>query len=133
MRIYVQSANFELSDLYRKHIEDRINYIFRHLKQDIKTVNIHISNTSEALNSTETRSQVRVETSGIPLIYAEQKSDDMYIAVISSVHRARKNVSRKLNKLNKLMKQLRALKKKKISSKTLRLNRPQNQSLQNFA
>ena len=133
MRIYIQSGNFELSNLYRAHIEDRINYIFRHLKRDVKSISIHINNTSENLNSTEARSQVRVETTGLPLIYAEQKSDDMYIAVIGSAHRARKNVSRKLNKVNTLMKQLRSLKKKKISSNTLRLNRPHNQGLQYFA
>ena len=133
MRVYVHTTNFELSDLYRSHIEERIHYIFRHLNRDVQSVSIRLNKSSEKLDSIETSSKIQVKTNNLPLIYAEKTSDDLYIAIIGSANRAHKNVSRRLNKFNKLLEQLKTFKKQKNSPNTLRLKRSQNQRLQNAA
>ena len=133
MRIHIHTTNFELTNLYRTHLEERIHYLFRHLNRDVQSISIYINNMSEKLDSIETNCKVHVTTNHLPIIYAEKTSEDMYLAVVGSVNRARKNVSRKLNKFNTLLEQLKTLKKHRNSPNTLRLKRPQNQELQNAA
>ncbi len=133
MQIDIQTKNLELSNNIHKRIEKRIRHIYRHLKRDVKKITLRLHNESEAGHGIAGYCHVQVQTRGLPLIYAEQKSNDLYSAALAASTRAKLNVSRRLTKFNRLLTQLKKLKKQKIKHKTLRLPKHQNNFVGEFS
>lgn len=129
MQIDIQTNNLELSNNLHKRIEKRIRHMYRHFKRDVRKITLRLHNESEAGQGIVGFCQVQVQTRGLPVIYAEQKSSDLYAAVLAASTRAKLNVSRRLTKFNRLLTQLRKLKKQKTKYRTLRLFKHDN----NFA
>ncbi len=126
MRINISSSNVELTDFLKKKIEKRTQYLFRDLARDVQSVHLRLHNEKEEGQEINTCCQIQVQTRSLPVIYAEHKSADIYVAFDAAAHRAKKYTSRRLNRFNHLLTQLKNLKTKKDRTKTLRLNKPQS-------
>ncbi len=123
MRVYVRAANVELTDFIKSKIEKRVHYLFRHLNRDVLSVNLCLFNENIIGSESKTCCQIHINTRGLPVIYAEHKSADMYVAFEAAAHRAHKYTAKRLSKLERLLSQLKHLKTKKIKSNTLQINK----------
>ncbi|MFK7816834.1 MAG: hypothetical protein AB8B92_10925 [Gammaproteobacteria bacterium] len=121
MQIDIQTKNLELSTNLHKRIEKRVRHMYGNLKRDVKKITLRLHNESDADQGIVGFCKIQVQTRGLPVIYAEQKSSDLYAAVLAASTRAKLNVSRRINKFNRLLRELRKLKKQKTKHRTLRL------------
>jgi len=129
MRVHIHATNVEITTLLKKMIEKRTHYLFSELGRDVRSVNIRLLDQAEGDREARAFCSIQIQTRGLPIIYAEHKSDDAYFAFNAAAHQAKKHTSRRLNKLNQLLTRLKNLKTKKIRTKTLRINKPQQLAL----
>ncbi len=129
MRVNIHASNVELTDFIKNKITKRIQYLFNDLNRDVQSVNLFLRNEHKAGSETKTYCRIETQARGLPAIYSEHKSADIYVAFDAAAHRAKKYTSRRLNKYNQLLSQLRSLKTKKIRTQTLRINKPQQHAI----
>jgi ribosomal subunit interface protein len=123
MRINIHTVNVELTDYLKNKIEKRMQYLFRNLDRDVQSAKLYLHNERVGLSKFITHCKIQIQTRGLPVIYAEHKSPDMYVSFDAAAHRAHKYTSRRLTKFNRLLTQLKNLNTKKIRAKTLRINK----------
>ena len=121
MHINIQSQSLNVTDHLEKHIEQRIRYLFRHIARDIHSITLLLRTGQNGCRELQSFCQIQVQARGLPIIYAEHQSKDIYDAIGSAVRRAQRNVTRRLNKFNQLLMQMRKLQKQRVETKTLRL------------
>lgn len=99
MHVDIQTTGFQLTEELRMHIERRLNFIFRFANRKIKRVVVRLLNDSRNLNNQHLVCRIHTVIRGAPNIISEFRSDDLYAAIDSSIYRARKAISKRMEKV----------------------------------
>jgi len=105
MQIDIQSRGFSLTDSLLKYSQQRLLFAMSYFSTNIKRVDIRLSDINGPRGGTDKRCHLQVFISGLPDIVVDDTETDMYAAIDRAIDRARRTVTRKLDRQQTLLNQ----------------------------
>ena len=99
MQVDIQTTGFPLTEELRMHIERRLNFVFKFANRKINRVVVRLLDDSRNFSNQHLVCRIHTVIRGAPNIISEFRSDDLYAAIDSSIYRARKAVSKRMEKM----------------------------------
>jgi putative sigma-54 modulation protein len=98
MQITIQSRGFYLTEALRSHIERRIRFALGRSTDQVRSVNVNLSDLNGPRGGEDKRCQVRVAAAGVAGVIVEDVEADLYVAIDRAADRAGRTLERRLTR-----------------------------------
>lgn len=105
MQIDIQSRGFSLTDALQNYIQRRLHFSMSHSSDYINQAVIRLSDINGPRGGADKCCHVHIVMAGIPNVVVEDTEVDMYAAIDRAIDRARRTVSRKIDRKLTLIRQ----------------------------
>ena len=96
MKFEIVSRDFELTDSLRAYIERRINFTFSGRFDQIKSIQVRLSDINGPRGGIDKRCRIQIAVPRLKYIVVEDTESNLYVAIDRAMDRAGRTVNRRL-------------------------------------
>ena len=98
MRVEIQARGFALTEGLRQHTERRLQFALSWASQDVRSVNVDLSDINGSRGSPGKRCCVQIPLPGQTPVVIESIETDLYVAIDRAADRSERTLSRRLER-----------------------------------